>query len=195
MHNKKRLNQLRKIIALDPAIEQILLADRPLDDKRLALRGHLANLLLHSQDGDRELPSLEWITCRDAVSVLRTILNTRSEELAGFSLLQYLDDLLHRPEAAGPPPRADFLAELTHLFRGISGQASIYTEKPPAFLRHTGRTAARLRSADLSRMARAAQARARRYPGGMDEELVRQRSRNRQRLFEFFAITDLEWND
>ena len=38
MHNKKRLNQLRKIIALDPAIEQILLADRPLDDKRLALR-------------------------------------------------------------------------------------------------------------------------------------------------------------
>ncbi len=87
MHNKKRLNQLRKIIALDPAIEQILLADRPLDDKRLALRGHLANLLLHSQDGDRELPSLEWITCRDAVSVLRTILNTRSEELAGFSLL------------------------------------------------------------------------------------------------------------
>ena len=195
MHNKKRLNQLRKIIALDPAIEQILLADRPLDDKRLALRGHLANLLLHSQDGDRELPSLEWITCRDAVSVLRTILNTRSEELAGFSLLQYLDDLLHRPEAAGPPPRADFLAELTHLFRAISGQASIYTEKPPAFLRHTGRTAARLRSADLSRMARAAQARARRYPGGMDEELVRQRSRNRQRLFEFFAITDLEWND
>ena len=195
MHNKKRLNQLRKIIALDPVIEQILLADRPVEDKRLALRGHLANLLLHSQDGDRELPSLEWITCRDAVSVLRTILNTRSEELAGFSLLQYLDDLLHRPEAAGPPPRADFLAELTHLFRAISGQASIYTEKPPAFLRHTGRTAARLRSADLSRMARAAQARARRYPGGMDEELVRQRSRNRQRLFEFFAITDLEWND
>ena len=195
MHNKKRLNQLRKIIALDPVIEQILLSERPLEDKRLALRGHLANLLLHSQDGDRELPSLEWITCRDAVSVLRTILNTRSEELAGFSLLAYLDDLLHRPEAAGPPPRADFLAELTHLFRGISGQASIYTAKPPAFLRHTGRTAARLRSADLSRMARAAQARARRYPGGMDEELVRQRSRNRQRLFEFFAITDLEWND
>ena len=195
MHNKKRLNQLRKIIALDPVIEEILLADRPVEDKRLALRGHLANLLLHSQDGDRELPSLEWITCRDAVSVLRTILNTRSEELAGFSLLQYLDDLLHRPEAAGAPPRADFLAELTHLFRAISGQASIYTEKSPAFLRHTGRTAARLRSADLSRMARAAQARARRYPGGMDEELVRQRSRNRQRLFEFFAITDLEWND
>ena len=195
MHNKKRLNQLRKIIALDPVIEQILFSERPLEDKRLALRGHLANLLLHSQDGDRELPSLEWITCRDAVSVLRTILNTRSEELAGFSLLQYLDDLLHRPEAAGPPPRADFLAELTHLFRGISGQVSIYTAKPPAFLRHTGRTAARLRSADLSRMARAAQARARRYPGGMDEELVRQRSRNRQRLFEFFAITDLEWND
>ena len=195
MHNKKRLNQLRKIIALDPVIEQILLSALPLEEKRLQLRGHLANLLLHSQDGDRELPSLEWITCRDAVSVLRTILNTRSEELAGFSLLAYLDDLLHRPEAAGPPPRADFLAELTHLFRAISGQASIYTEKPPAFLRHTGRTAARLRSADLSRMARAAQARARRYPGGMDEELVRQRSRNRQRLFEFFAITDLEWND
>lgn len=195
MKNKKLLSQLRKIIALDTKIEQILLSDRPLEEKRLLLRNYLAGLLLPEHDGDRDLASLEWITCRDVMWVFRNILNPRNEELAGFSMLAYINNLLHSPESKDPPPKADFLAELTHLFRGIRGEAKIYTEKAPAFLQHTGRTAARLRSADLSRMARNALARTRRYPCGMDAELVRQHSRNKQRLLQVFGITDLEWSD
>ena len=34
MKNKKLLNQLRKIIALDAEIEQILLSEQPLEEKR-----------------------------------------------------------------------------------------------------------------------------------------------------------------
>ncbi len=178
MHNKKRLNQLRKIIALDPVIEEILLSAAPVEDNS-HLRGHLANLLLHSQDGDRELPSLEWITCRDAVSVLRTILNTRSEELAGFSLLAYLDNSAAPARGGRAAATGRFLAELTHLFRGdqrrpgqhLHGKAAGF---PPPHRPHRGPAA----FADLSRMARGARAMARRYPSGMDEELVRQHSRN-----------------
>jgi len=194
MNHVQRVRQLRKIIALDPAMAALFLADRPLEEKRLLLRNHLSNILLKIYDNCREMASLEWVTCRDTVWVLRNMLNTRSEELAGFSLLSYLDGLLHdRP--VGPAPTAAFLAELRHLFKGIGGLANIYVEKPPAFLRYSGRTAARLRSADLSRMARKARGFVERYPCGMDDALVRQRSLNRQRLFHAFGITDLEWND
>ncbi len=195
MKNKKLLNQLRKIIALDAEIEQILLSEQPLEEKRLLLRSYLAGLLLPEHERDRDLAPLEWITCRDAMWVFRNILNPRNEELADFSMLAYINNLLHAPKSNDPPPKADFLAELTHLFRGIRGQAKIYTEKAPAFLQHTGRTAARLRSTDLSRMARNVLAGTRRYPCGMDAELVRQHSGNKQRLLQVFGISDLEWND
>jgi lysine 2,3-aminomutase len=194
MKNAQRVQQIRKIIALDPAMEAILLADLTLEEKRLRLRSHLSNILLNIFDNSRDMASLEWVTCRDAVWVLRNMLNTRSEELAGFSLLAYLDALLHgRP--VEPVPTSAFVAELQHLFKGIKGLSNIYTEKPPAFLKHSGRTAAKLRSADLSRMARKAQSYIKRYPSGMDDALVRQRSHNKQRLFAAFKISDLEWSD
>jgi lysine 2,3-aminomutase len=188
------VQQIRKIIALDPAMETILLAELPLEEKRLRIRSYLSNVLLNIYDNTRELAPLEWVTCRDAVWVLRNMLNTRSEELAGFSLLAYVDGLLHgRPSA--PPPTPAFFAELQHLFKGVKGLTNIYTEIPPAFLKHSGRTAAKMRSTDLSRMARKAQEFCKRYPSGMDDALIRQRSLNKQRLFQYFQITDLEWGD
>lgn len=195
MRLRQRTRQVRTLIAMDKTMESILLADQPLEEKRRQLRSHLSNLLLQMYDQSRDMASLEWITCRDAIWVLRNILNSRSEQLSGFSLLAYLEGLLHGPPGTVSPPGRGFLAELAHLLKGVTGQAGIYTEKPPAFLRHSGRTAARLRSNDLARMARAAGRALARYPSGLDDDLVRRRSQSRQRLYEFFGITDLEWND
>ena len=194
MKYAQRVQQIRKIIGLDPAMEAILLSELPLEDKRLRLRSHLSNSLLNIYDKTRDMAALEWVVFRDTIWVLRNMLNPRSEELAGFSLLAYLDGLLHGRHH-GPPPSAGFIAELQHLIKGINGLTSLYTEKPPAFLNHCGRTAAKMRSTDLSRMARKAQGFIHRYPCGMDDDLIRQRSANRQRLFGYFQISDLEWND
>ncbi|MGD9947708.1 MAG: KamA family radical SAM protein [Desulfobulbus sp.] len=194
MKNAQRVQQIRKIIALDPAMEAILLSDFPLEEKRLQLRSHLSNLLLNIYDKTQDMAALEWVVFRDTIWVLRNMLNPRSEELAGFSLLTYLDGLLHGRHH-GPAPSPGFIAELQHLVKGINGLTNLYTEKSPAFLSHCGRTAAKLRSTDLSRMARKAQFFGKRYPSGMDDALVRQRSVNRQRLFQYFQISDLEWND
>ena len=194
--NADRLNQLRRIIALDGTLEDILASPLSLEEKRLRLRNHLSNLLLNVFDGIHHLPPLEWISCRDATSVLRNILAPRSEELVGFSMLAYIDNLLHRP--AGPelqPPTPDFLAELEHLIMAIMGESNIYKEKPPAFLKYTGRKAARLRSADLSRMAKTKAKFLKRYSSGLDAELIRQHSLNKQAIQGSFNITDLEWND
>ncbi|WP_028584537.1 KamA family radical SAM protein [Desulfogranum mediterraneum] len=194
MKTAQRVQQIRKIIALDPIMEAILLTDVSLEEKRYKLRSHLSNLLLKIYDKTHDMPALEWVVFRDTIWVLRNMLNTRSEELAGFSLLAYLDNLLHGRHQ-GPPPSSGFIAELRHLVKGIKGLTHLYTEKRPAFLKHTGRTAAKMRSTALSQMARKAKAFIDRYPCGMDDELIRERSSNRQHLFQYFNITDLEWND
>lgn len=194
MKTAQRVKQIRKIIALDPEMEAILLTNVTLEEKRYKLRNHLSNLLLNIYDKTHDMAALEWVVFRDTIWVLRNMLNTRSEELAGFSLLAYLDDLLHGRHR-GPVPSSGFIAELQHLVKGIKGLTDLYTEKPPAFLKHSGRTAAKMRSTDLSRMARKAQAFIDRYPCGMDDAMIRDRSSNRQRLFGYFKITDLEWND
>ena len=194
MKTALRVQQIRNIIALDPVLEAILLTNVTLEEKRYKLRNHLSNLLLNIYDKTHDMAALEWVVFRDTIWVLRNMLNTRSEELAGFSLLAYLDDLLHGHHQ-GPVPSSGFIAELQHLVKGIKGLTNLYTEKPPAFLKHSGRTAAKMRSTDLSRMARKAQAFIDRYPCGMDDALIRERSSNRQNLFGYFKITDLEWND
>ncbi len=195
MNTSERLSQLRQILAMEGKIEEILCSSLALEEKRLRLRDHLSNMLLSVYDRAGQLPPLEWITCRDATWVLRNILAPRSEELTGFSLLDYLNNLLASTQPSVRSPTRDFLAEIEHLVKGITGRSGIYKEKPPAFLKHTGRKAARMRSSDLSRMAKNSARFVQRYPSGLDDELVRIRSLNKQAIQHFFGITDLEWND
>jgi len=196
MKTSKKQEKLRAIIGHDNNLAQIFGSERLLDEKRLQLRDYLSNLLISFFDDSGRIPPLEWIICRDAIWVLRNILAPRSEMLAEFSLLEYLDDQLNRPNKPGLVPlTADFLAELEHLIRGVTGLSGLYQEKAPAFLKHSGRKAAKLRSTDLSQMARRAAKFIHRHPSGLDDELVRRRSLNRQHIMGSFDITDLEWND
>ncbi len=195
MKNIELLNQLRQIIAMDAKIEEIFCSSLSLEEKRTKLRDHLSNMLLNAYDRTNGTPSLEWVTCRDATWVLRNILAPRSEELAGFSFLEYIDNLLASPHPSVRVPSRDFLAEFEHLIKGITGKSDIYKETPPTFLKYTGRKAARLRSEDLSRMARTTAKFLKRYPSGLDDELIRIRSVNKRTLQDYYNITDLEWDD
>lgn len=196
MSTKQHLAKLRQIITLDSTISEIFHAKKNLEDKRLELRNHFSCLLFSLFDETIEIPSLEWIACRDATWVMRNILAKRSEELAGFSVLKYINTHINSDSPAGVPKLSpDFLAELEHLILGIKGNSGIYKEKPPAFLRHSGRKAAKMRSTDLSRMARKSERFLKRYPSSLDPEMKQQHLRNRKKIQEHFGISDMEWND
>ncbi|TKB28353.1 KamA family radical SAM protein [Desulfopila sp. IMCC35006] len=196
MNKHSKVNRLRQIIAIDKDLETILNLPKSLEEKRFLLRRHLSELLITVFDESQRLPPLEWIVCRDAIWVLRNILAPRSEELSGFSLLSYVDTLLNSTTSAGlQPVSSAFLAELEHLLKGCTGNSGIYKEKPPAFLSHSGRRAAKMRSTDLSRMARNSAHAMSRYCSGLDNDLQRQQSLNKQAIQNHFGITDLEWND
>jgi len=92
-------------------------------------------------------------------------------------------------------PSPDFFAELDHLLKGLMGKSGIYPDKAPVFAKHEGKKAAKLRSADLSRMARGAQQLIDRYPCGLDNNAIRRRSTNKSRILKYFDATGQEWND
>lgn len=194
--SRQLLERLKNGISRNTDIEKTLLSSTPIEEKRQELQAYLASILSALFDHAKTIPPLEWILCRDAVWVFRSILSRRSEQLAGFSVLEYLDVLINDEDRSGYPElREGFVAEILHLIKGISGKAGIYSDEPPEFQNQEGQQAAVARSAYLSKMARSTTAAIERYSSGLSDHLIAERSINKQRLQASFAITDLEWND
>lgn len=194
MEKTRIRNKLLQILDTAPALKEALLSSPSLDVQRGKIRDFLSSLIVATYED--ETPPLEWILVRDAIRVFRTLLSPRSEKLVRYSFLRYIRDLLYMEnlkEIEKPSP--DFFAELDHLLKGLMGKSGIYPDKAPVFAKHEGQKAAKLRSSDLSRMARGAQKLLDRYPCGLDNNAIRRRSTNKSRILKYFDATEQEWND
>jgi lysine 2,3-aminomutase len=193
--NEYRKRTLR-ILGPVPQICEILLSDDDLERKRNRIRSALTAILVISYEARPDIPSLEWVLTRDAVDAWRGLCSKRNESLVKFSFLAYLERLAKAQLTADDPqPSTGFFAELDHLVRGIARRTGIYPNQAPAFLKHHGRKAARLRSADLSRLARTGRRFMERYPSGLEPDVVRRRSSNKLRILKRYNATELEWNN
>jgi len=194
MTNERYRNRLHLILNYAPVLKQILLSEESIEVKRQNVMKYLSEMLIATFDDNPAIPPLEWVVTRDAIGVFGNILSARSERLAGFSFLSYIDNLLNgKNKTASAAPGSGFFAELERLIRAISGKTGIYSDKVPAFVKYEGEKAARFRSRDLSRMAATAQRFINRYPCGLDNEAVRKRSDNKARILKYFGATELEW--
>jgi lysine 2,3-aminomutase len=187
--------RILEMLDIAPEWKTIMLSSHSLGTKGKLTREFLNSILVDTFDGEQDAPPLEWILRRDSVKAFSTILSARNERLAGFSFLQYVNDLLHGDMNDIEKPGPGFFAELENLLKGIMGKTGIYTEDVPHFLMHHGREAARLRSEDLSSMATEARRFLDRYPCGLDNNAVRRRSVNKSRIMTYFHATDAEWED
>jgi len=187
-------NRLNEILNQAPDLKRIFLSADSIQSKKIKIRKFLSGMLMATFEDNPTIPPLEWVLTRDAIGVFRTILSSRSERLAGFSFLKYINSLLNNPDFDSlPRPRAGFFAELEHLIRGVVGKTGIYPEKIPAFTKYEGRKAAKLRSSELSRMAATTRKFIDRYPSGLDKNIIRKRSFNKARVLKYFGATELEW--
>jgi lysine 2,3-aminomutase len=186
--------RLLNILNISPELKDIVCSGGTTEQKRERVKKWLVAILKATYDENPDIPTLEYILARSSITVFQQLISRRNEKLAGFSLIEYMQQLLNQPNGeVSQEPTAGFFAELEHLLKGIVGKTDIYKEKPPAFVKHTGRKAAALRSADLSRMARNSQKHMQKYDCGLDNDAVRRRSRNKVRVLNFFNATDLEW--
>lgn len=194
--NDRVRERVLKTLDVIPALKMVMTSKDPFETKRKKIRELLTTMMVDTYDENPDAPALKWVLTRDAIHVFRNIISRRSEKLTGFSLLNYIHDLIHNPEKIpAHPPASGFFAELDHLFRGMSGRAEVYPESAPAFSKHHGKKAAKLRSADLSRMARTVESFGKRYPSGLDESAKRRRYSNKLRILRHFDATDEEWGN
>jgi lysine 2,3-aminomutase len=194
MARERDRQRLIQVLAAAPELRDILLTDKSLEEKRRGTRAFLSRLLTVSFEDNPKIPSLEWVLGRDAIVTLRGMLSVRSEGLAGFSLLGYLNDLVaHGDLSAIKRPTRGFFSELDHLLRGVMGTTAVYEGRIPAFTKYEGRKAARMRSEDLSRMARGAKKFMEEYTCGLDDDARARRRRNRERIMSRFGADGEEW--
>ena len=194
MKKQQIKTRLRNILSIAPQLHDIIVSSATVEEKKDDVHTWLSDILVRTYKDNSNIKPLEYSLVHDAITVFRRILSDRSEKLAGYSFIGYLvtlstasnDEVFERPTTG-------FFAELERLVRGIMGTTGIYDTKAPAFIKHEGPKAARMRSADLSRMARASQKFMKTYTSGLENGAVRRRSRNKARIIKLFGITDLEW--
>jgi lysine 2,3-aminomutase len=188
-------DKLMNILDMTPEFKEVLMSDKDQEQKRAEIKNWLLQILAQTYEENPAIAPLEYILRRDAIYVCLKILNRRNEQLAGFSLLEFLNDWLKPSNTSDTAkPSSAFLAELDHLLKGVTGRAGIYTQKEPSFAQYEGVKAARKRSAELSRMAHAVEKYTRKFPCGLDHDAIRRRSRNKGRILEYFKATELEWD-
>jgi lysine 2,3-aminomutase len=186
--------RMRNILSIAPQLHDILISSATIGKKKTAIHLWLSDMLAETFKGNANIQPLKYILARNANNVFLSILSDRSEKMADHSFIGYLVTLLTASiDDKFERPTAGFFAELEHLIRGITGATGVYDAKSPAFSKHEGSKAARMRSADLSRMARTAQKFMNNYTSGLENDAVRRRSRNKARLIKLFGTTDLEW--
>lgn len=193
---KKLREKLIRILGVSPDLKKIMLTENSLEEKRQKIRELLANIIDTEFDENPSNPALEWVLINDSIRAFRTILSRRSEQLAGYSVLKYIDDVLNADDTKNiANPSSAFFGELDHLLKGIMGEAGIYSDKVPAFLRHEGKKAAVLRSADLSRMGVDSEYYLNKYQSGLDNKIVRRRSVHKKKILDFFNADESDWED
>ncbi len=145
---------------------------------------------------DYWLHALEWTLVLDCIDALQMIISRRSERLTGFSALRVLRYLATGRYDRLPNLKPGFFEEFRHLFLGMRGRAGVYDrEKAPLFLKMEGREAAVARSDDLEALSARTEEFLRKYPAGLDAEVIRKRAENRERIMRFFGASEKSWND
>lgn len=186
----------------NPEIHSILKEATDLESARNAMYAYLERAERAVFDIDNDLHILEKATVRDCVRVFKSIIGPINESRTGVSALDCLWKLAReKHDELGHPVSVGFLMEFINLFRGVAGRSNIYLESGevkkgiPDFLRLEGRDAADARTAILDDMGTAVRKYVRRYPSGLDPEVIHWREENRDRILKYLGGTEEDWND
>lgn len=143
---------------------------------------------------ENELTEGRIVRVRDCTRALRGYIKSRSDRLAGFSVIQAIYDI----SKAVPRPdlKPAFFADLIHLFLGVKGlgpggaPGDFYLDQQ---LR--GREAALSRSSELDRLWQDVETRMGRYRHGLEQEVIEQRKRRRQKILLQLGGSEKDWRD
>ncbi len=189
-----------------PEIKEMLLNSQNVEEARDELKKFAKDLLWRYKNGEMNLNPIDRWLAIEAINVFMNIISKYGEKAAGFSTLEYLWKATTGKEDALNELTRGFVEEFRHLFLAMAGKSG-YSKgwlepkmekkglKSVDFGSIKGREAGIRRSQYLDGMWGIVKEYLRRYPSGLDKEVVEKRERQRKRLMEFFGIGDEEWFD
>lgn len=185
----------------NPDIHDILRSAADIASARDAMYTYLDKAERKIFEVDNDLHILEKSTVRECIRVFRSILGPINEKRTGTSALKMLWELAQGREEADKNVSIAFLMEFINLFRGVAGKANIYYESEgakkgiPDFLMKEGREASDARTRILDEAGANMSKYFRKYPGGLDSDVIGWREENKKNVLRYFRGNDDNWYD
>jgi len=193
---------LQRLWNSNPDIHKILKSANSLEVARDALYNYLEKSERKIFDLDNDLHILEKATVRDCIRAFRSIIGPINEYRTEFSALDMLWNLARdKQQELKEKVSVGFLMEFINLFRGVTGKSNIYLEDSqvkksiPDFLKMKGRKAAHARMEILDELGSSVNKYLKKYPSGLEEEVIGWRAENRKRILHYFGANEADWND
>jgi len=193
---------LQRLWDSNAEIHVILRESKDLEDARDKLYQYLDKAERKVFALDNDLHILEKSMVRECIRVFRSIIGQINEFRTEFSALESLWKLATgKKEELSSKISVGFLLEFINLFRGITGKSNIYLENDqvkkgiPEFLKMKGREAAAARMEILDDLGSSVQKYFKRYPSGLEREVINWRAENKDRIMRYFKAGPEEWND
>ncbi|MGB6606524.1 MAG: KamA family radical SAM protein, partial [Atribacterota bacterium] len=201
--NKSLIEELR---SENPEIFRLLRESEDLKEARKKLFKFSKDLEWKHREGEEELHKLEYANALEAIKVFNNLISPRNEEIAGFSTLDYLRQVAKENQKIIKEIDDGFLEEFIHLFKAMKGNADISSGwlKPLLerngveiidFTKVEGREAGISRSNYLDKLYEKVHNFINRYPSGCDDELIKERGENRQKILDYFRASSDDWKD
>lgn len=186
----------------NPNVYSLLKEAHDLEQAREQMYSYLERAERKIFDVDNDLHILEKSTVRETIRVLKSIIGPVNEYRTGVSALGYLYKLAQgKTDEVKQEVSPGFLLEFINIFRGIDGRSNIYFESKqakkgiPDFLQMEGRKASEARTEILNELSSNMKKYLRKYPSGLEEEVITWRKANKQRILKYFNATNSDWND
>jgi len=185
---------------------ELLKESKDLEKARQSLFKFSKDLEWKYREGEEELHKLEYATALEALKVFNNFISPRNEKISGFSTLDYLRQIAKENQKVIKEIDEGFLEEIIHLFRAMKGKADISSGwlrpllekdgvKVVDFSKIKGREAGISRSNYLDKLYEKVHNFIDRYPSGCDDELIKEREENRQKILDYFAASLDNWDD
>ncbi len=197
---------LERLWEASPAISDILKNASDLESVRESIYSYLEKAERRIFDVDNDLHILEKSTVREAIRVLKSIIGPVNEYRTEFSALDLLLKLARKEQKTNGTENdtnasPGFILEFINLFRGIEGRSNIYFESKqakkgiPDFLQLSGRAASEARTSILNELSSNMQKYLRKYPSGLEEEVINWRKANKKRILKYFNAEEKDWDN
>ncbi len=183
-------------------IYNLLKSADKLETARDSLYTYLEKMERRIFDIDNDLHILEKAIVRDSIKVLKSIIGPINEFRTEFSALDSLWKLAReKRDELTQEVSVGFLMEFINLFRSVAGRPNIYFESIeakkgiPDFLKLHGREAALTRTEMLDEMGATVQKYFKKYPSGLDPDVIGWRKENRERILHYFKADESDWKN